>query len=107
MRKLQQDICHKKPEVLRILEATEIRKIRKMKELLPDFDLISYGGLDVKDYPIWEDFDLDEFIFIHRVIIDDFGYVVEEDLDELPKYTSGSGGGRWKYWQFENEFAGS
>jgi hypothetical protein len=75
------------------LGATEIHKVREVSELLPDFDLVSYGGLDIKDYPIWHCFDLKGFTFLHRVCLKEFGYVVEDETDELPKFTSGSANG--------------
>lgn len=98
MKKLVQVLCRDKLEACLRLEATAIRKFHKTTELLPDFDLVSYAGLTDKDYPIWHEFDFsDDAVFVHRLILDDYGYdvdVAEHDDPnyEMPKETSESGG---------------
>ncbi|MCF1455327.1 hypothetical protein ACQZ61_20890 [Agrobacterium vitis] len=98
MKKLFDQLGQHKIEVCLKLQATEVVEIEKKSELLPDFEFVSYGGLSEKDYPIWHEFEFgDEFLFIHRLKMPDYGYFVDdapEDYEnyELPKYTSGTAG---------------
>ncbi|RVH62713.1 hypothetical protein CN198_27030 [Sinorhizobium meliloti] len=75
-----------------------MKRVERKSELLPDFNFVTYRGLSEKDYPIWHEFEFgEEFLFIHRLAMYDYGYFVddapEDDPEyELPKYTSGSGG---------------
>ncbi len=98
MGKLMKALGEDKLDVCLKLEASEVKRVCRTTELLPDFDFISYDGGIEKDYPIWHEFDLsDEAIFVHRLKLDDYGYYVEEhphdDREyELPKATSESTG---------------
>ena len=93
-RKLAEALNKDKLKACLTLGASEVKQVQKETELLPDFNFISYdGGVD-KDYPIWHEFDFsDEATFIHRLVLDDYGYVADgylhDDPDrELPKSTS-------------------
>ena len=98
MKKLVKQLGANKLDVCLKLEATELKRVERKSELLPDFDFVTYGGLSEKDYPIWHEFEFgEEFLFIHRIAMRDYGYFVDDVPEdgpdyELPKYTSGSGG---------------
>lgn len=97
MRKLTEVLSGDKLDVCLKLGASEVKRVFKTTELLPDFDFIAYDGVVDKDYPVWHEFDLsDEAIFIHRLKLEDYGYFVDDDPhddpDELPKATSESTG---------------
>ncbi|MER9451706.1 hypothetical protein [Mesorhizobium sp. M0254] len=98
MSKLTEALSQDKLGVCLKLEASEVKRVYRTTELLPDFDFIPYDGGTDKDYPVWHEFDLsDEAIFIHSLILDDYGYFVDDDPHddpeyELPKATSESTG---------------
>ncbi|TWF43892.1 hypothetical protein [Neorhizobium alkalisoli] len=98
MSKLTKALSEGKLYVCLKLEATEFKPVYRTTELLPDFDFIPYDGGSDKDYPVWHEFDLsNEAIFIHKLILDDYGFFVEDDPHddpeyELPKATSESTG---------------
>lgn len=98
MSKLTEALSEEKLDVCLKLGASEVKRVYRTTELLPDFDFIPYDGGTDKDYPVWHELDLsDEAIFIHRLRLDDYGYFVDDDPHddpeyELPKATSESTG---------------
>lgn len=65
--------------------------------IMPDYDIVTYGGLDDKEYPLSESHEFkDEYARIFSVDLLDYGYKVDHE-DYLYRETSNDGLGRLTY----------
>lgn len=79
-------------QVLTRLGAAERVMITERTQMEPDYEAVSYAGMDERDYPLWQTERIgDDWLFLHEVDLVDYGYNVDEEIDdqELPKSTSG------------------
>jgi len=66
--------------------------IAKRTQMEPDYEAVAYAGMDDRDYPLWQTERIgDDWLFLHEVELEDYGYDVDEVIDdqELPKSTTG------------------
>lgn len=81
------------------LGAAERYQYNIRTEVELDFDAQPYDGISDRNYPLWDTHCLEDVVFVHDVIIDDFGYELENEIqeEELPKFTSDGGIGELSY----------
>lgn len=94
MSSLSLALIHNQERVLKKLGSSEWQEYTESDVINANYDFTTYDGFVDKEYPLWQELNIEEhFRFIHEVDILDFGYDIDDyPDDELPKYTSGSGG---------------
>jgi hypothetical protein len=79
-------------QILTRLGAAERVMVTERTQMEPDYEAVAYAGMDDRDYPLWQTERIgDDWLFLHEVDLDDYGYDVDDVIDnqELPKSTTG------------------
>ena len=98
-------------QVLTRLGAAERVTITERTQMEPDYEAVAYAGTDDRDYPLWQTERIgDDWLFLHQVDLEDYGYDVDDVIEdeELPKSTTGdsdTGSVRYEV-EFVDRFAG-